>query len=261
MSGAGGSIWGVTVTAFALGGHARGRGGGGGSLRRSRHGPARGRRRARAPGRACARASVWPRGARRPARERPGPRRQVNERWLDDYRGWVYGLGFGAQLGLGVTTVVTSAATYATLLACALSGAPGRGALIGAVLWPHPRRHAAGRRPRPHPRLSCSRCIARMARVAVALALGGGRRAGPGRGRLRWPGAWRDPGRPRPDGQAAVRAGAGACSPAPPTWPPCTRATFRSCSATASSAIGAPTGNPEPGCFIALTEYRPGRGA
>ena len=42
----------------------------------------------------------------------PGPRRQVNERWLDEYRGWVYGLGFGAQLGLGVTTVITSAATY-----------------------------------------------------------------------------------------------------------------------------------------------------
>src|SRR5665213_265632 len=31
----------------------------------------------------------------------PGPRRQVDERWLDRYRGWVYGLGFGSQLGLG----------------------------------------------------------------------------------------------------------------------------------------------------------------
>src|SRR5437588_11810832 len=30
----------------------------------------------------------------------PGPNRQVNERWLDEYRGWVYGLGFGGQLGL-----------------------------------------------------------------------------------------------------------------------------------------------------------------
>src|SRR4051812_1741114 len=27
----------------------------------------------------------------------PGPRRQVNEDWLTAYRGWVYGLGFGAQ--------------------------------------------------------------------------------------------------------------------------------------------------------------------
>ena len=50
----------------------------------------------------------------------PGPHRQVNERWLDEYRGWVYGLGFGAQLGLGVTTVVSSAATYVALLAAFL---------------------------------------------------------------------------------------------------------------------------------------------
>ena len=60
----------------------------------------------------------------------PGPRRQVNERWLDEYRGWVYGAGFGAQLGLGITTVVTSAATYAALLAALLSASPWAGALI-----------------------------------------------------------------------------------------------------------------------------------
>src|SRR5436305_932779 len=52
----------------------------------------------------------------------PGPRRQVNERWLDEFRGWVYGVGFGAQLGLGIGTVVSSAATYAALLAALLSG-------------------------------------------------------------------------------------------------------------------------------------------
>jgi hypothetical protein len=60
----------------------------------------------------------------------PGTRRQVNERWLDRYRGWVYGLGFGAQLGLGVTTVVSSAATYVTLIAAFLSREPAAGALI-----------------------------------------------------------------------------------------------------------------------------------
>ena len=27
------------------------------------------------------------------------PRRQVDENWLQSYRGWVYGAGFGAQLG------------------------------------------------------------------------------------------------------------------------------------------------------------------
>src|ERR1700687_389140 len=30
----------------------------------------------------------------------PGPRRQVDENWLGAYRGWVYGAGFGVQLGL-----------------------------------------------------------------------------------------------------------------------------------------------------------------
>src|SRR5947209_263498 len=60
----------------------------------------------------------------------PGPNRQVNERWLDEFRGWVYGLGFGAQLGLGITTVVSSAATYVALLAALLTGDVARGALV-----------------------------------------------------------------------------------------------------------------------------------
>lgn len=60
----------------------------------------------------------------------PGPRRQVDERWLDRYRGWVYGAGYGAQLGLGVTTIVSSAATYVALLAAFLTASTGSGALI-----------------------------------------------------------------------------------------------------------------------------------
>jgi hypothetical protein len=63
-------------------------------------------------------------------RKVPGPRRQVNERWLDAFRGWVYGLGFGAQLGLGVTTIVSSAATYVAMLAAFLTGSVGGGALV-----------------------------------------------------------------------------------------------------------------------------------
>jgi hypothetical protein len=63
----------------------------------------------------------------------PGPRRQVNERWLDRYRGWVYGLGFGAQLGAGVTTVVVSSAVYAVWLAALASAHPLTGLLIGAA--------------------------------------------------------------------------------------------------------------------------------
>jgi hypothetical protein len=60
----------------------------------------------------------------------PGPRRQVDERWLTAFRGWVYGLGFGAQLGVGVSTVVSSACTYVAVLAAFLLAAPWRGALV-----------------------------------------------------------------------------------------------------------------------------------
>jgi hypothetical protein len=63
----------------------------------------------------------------------PTVRRQVNERWLDEYRGWVYGVGFGAQLGAGVVTIVTTAATYAALLLATLTGSVAGGALIGLV--------------------------------------------------------------------------------------------------------------------------------
>lgn len=60
----------------------------------------------------------------------PGPRRQVNERWLDEYRGWVYGAAYGSQLGVGVSTVVTSAATYVALAAALLSATAVEGAVV-----------------------------------------------------------------------------------------------------------------------------------
>ena len=63
----------------------------------------------------------------------PGPRRQVNEQWLHRYRSWVYGLGFGTQLGAGVTTVVVSSAVYVVVLAAFAAGQPETGAAIGAL--------------------------------------------------------------------------------------------------------------------------------
>ena len=48
----------------------------------------------------------------------PGPRRQVDENWLATYRGWVYGAGFGAQLGVAFATIVTASATWIAF-ACA----------------------------------------------------------------------------------------------------------------------------------------------
>jgi len=61
----------------------------------------------------------------------PGPHRQVNEDWLVEYRGWVYGAGFGAQLGVGVVTIVTASATWLALACAIVSGSPVAGALIG----------------------------------------------------------------------------------------------------------------------------------
>jgi len=63
----------------------------------------------------------------------PTLRRQVDEEWLGRYRGWVVGVGFGFQLGLGVATIVTASATWAALTAAAASQSLLGGALIGLV--------------------------------------------------------------------------------------------------------------------------------
>lgn len=63
----------------------------------------------------------------------PTVSRQVDDAWLYRYRGWVTGIGFGFQLGLGVVTVVTTAFTYVTFLAAFLAGSLAAGALIGGT--------------------------------------------------------------------------------------------------------------------------------
>jgi hypothetical protein len=63
----------------------------------------------------------------------PGPRRQVDESWLDRYRGWVYGAGFGFQLGAGVVTIVTNSAVYVAIGAATATASPALGAAMGAV--------------------------------------------------------------------------------------------------------------------------------
>ncbi len=63
----------------------------------------------------------------------PTLRRQVNEDWLRRYRSWVYGLGFGVQLGAGVATVVNSASTYLVIVVAAGAGAAGGGAASGGA--------------------------------------------------------------------------------------------------------------------------------
>jgi sulfite exporter TauE/SafE len=63
----------------------------------------------------------------------PTVRRQVDEGWRAGYRGWVWGSGYGIQLGAGVVTVVTTSMVYVTWFAAALSGSAVAGALIGAT--------------------------------------------------------------------------------------------------------------------------------
>ncbi len=144
-----GSTWGVTIGAFVLGASAAGAALGtvAGALGAALFGGGGGHARLAVLATALLIALALD---LRPG-SAPGPRRQVNERWLDEFRGWVYGAGFGAQLGLGVTTVVSSAATYVALLAALLTGSAARGALVlgcfGAVRGLTPLAAARVRRP------------------------------------------------------------------------------------------------------------------
>lgn len=63
----------------------------------------------------------------------PSWHRQVNEAWLDEYRGWIYGAGFGYQLGLGVVTIITTATVHVLLVAAFLTGSPVGGLVVGSV--------------------------------------------------------------------------------------------------------------------------------
>lgn len=59
--------------------------------------------------------------------------RQVNERWLTQYRRWLYAAGFGFQIGTGFATYIMTAATYLVVLLAALTGSPGSAVLTGLV--------------------------------------------------------------------------------------------------------------------------------
>ncbi len=63
----------------------------------------------------------------------PTVRRQVDEDWLHRYRGWVYGVGFGVQLGFALATIVTSPTVYLTVALAAFTGTPAAGATVGVA--------------------------------------------------------------------------------------------------------------------------------
>ncbi len=79
----------------------------------------------------CALAATADAVAAGTGRRLPGGRRQVDEDWLTRYRGWVYGGAFGFQLGLGVVTIVTSAATPALLALAVLCADVRAGLALG----------------------------------------------------------------------------------------------------------------------------------
>ncbi|MGH9098550.1 MAG: hypothetical protein ACRDWB_14135 [Acidimicrobiales bacterium] len=61
----------------------------------------------------------------------PVHHRQVNERWLDQFRPWVYAAGFGWQIGTGLATYITTAAVYLMIVLGALGGSPGWAVALG----------------------------------------------------------------------------------------------------------------------------------
>ena len=63
----------------------------------------------------------------------PSIHRQVNEDWLTTYRGWVYGAGFGFQLGLGFATIVATSTVWLTFIAAAMTGSFLRAIVLGVL--------------------------------------------------------------------------------------------------------------------------------
>jgi hypothetical protein len=59
--------------------------------------------------------------------------RQVNEVWTGRYRNWVYAAGFGAQIGVGLSTYVMTAAVYLTIALAAMTGRPVAALLVGVT--------------------------------------------------------------------------------------------------------------------------------
>ena len=63
----------------------------------------------------------------------PTSRRQVDPGWLGAYRGWVYGAGYGLQLGMGVTTIMSTALVPAAFALASLTSSAPAGAAVGAA--------------------------------------------------------------------------------------------------------------------------------
>lgn len=108
-----------------------------------------------------------------------GWRRQVNEAWLVRYRRWVYATGYGAQLGCGWATRVTTPLLPAAAAAAVLTGSPAAGLAVGALfgcsrglpLIAGRRAATAGQLRRLHARLVAAAGSSRLAAVLTAAAV------------------------------------------------------------------------------------------
>ena len=52
----------------------------------------------------------------------PTRSRQVDENWIQTYRGWVYGGGWGAELGFGISTIITTALVHLLVVTMIMVG-------------------------------------------------------------------------------------------------------------------------------------------
>lgn len=60
-------------------------------------------------------------------------KRQVNDAWLRTYRSWVYGAGFGWQIGFGVATYIMTAGVFLTIGLAVLTASPMQALAVGAT--------------------------------------------------------------------------------------------------------------------------------
>ena len=63
----------------------------------------------------------------------PTRTRQVNENWIQNYRGWVYGGGWGAELGFGISTIITTTLIHLLVVSMILIGDPVTAGVLGAL--------------------------------------------------------------------------------------------------------------------------------
>ena len=60
-------------------------------------------------------------------------KRQVDDAWLRRYRSWVYGAGFGWQIGFGVATYIMTAGVFLTIALAVLGASPVAAVAIGTT--------------------------------------------------------------------------------------------------------------------------------